>query len=376
MASLFKRPDSPFFWIRLNDNRRYATSCRVGTAAEKRRALQELGEAIKREAESGGAKKRHHWARWVPSWFDTKYGHNPSTANSYKTTWKTIQAYLLEKKLHSPEQVRREHALDYLAWRKKVGHMNGRKNGGKAIAHNTAVQEVKLLSIVMSEACRRSMINYNPCFRLGLKKEAARIKSALTDEHIQKLRAEIRKLLDSAKTDDEKEKARFMDTSFEFALAQGVRLFETHRPMSAFDTENMTVELVVKGSKTELRPMSNRLLELVQKWRAEGRTETYRKPAQRGLIWFKFFEALRIKDPSFATVSFHSTRVTVVSRLHEAGVSESVAMSLVGHASVAIHRKYRRVSSRETRDAWASVKMPPNDIPSAPGSPDSSDTTR
>lgn len=42
-------------------------------------------------------------------------------------------------------------------------------------------------------------------------------------------------------------------------------------------------------------------------------------------------------------LSFHSTRVTVVTRLARAGVQERVAMRYVGHASATIHRIYTRL---------------------------------
>jgi hypothetical protein len=45
-----------------------------------------------------------------------------------------------------------------------------------------------------------------------------------------------------------------------------------------------------------------------------------------------------VKSEDLKDVSFHSTRVTVISRLERAGAKEKTVMDLVNHASTTVHR--------------------------------------
>ena len=58
---------------------------------------------------------------------------------------------------------------------------------------------------------------------------------------------------------------------------------------------------------------------------------------------------------TLSPVSFHSLRYSAVSELKNAGVSESVAMDLVGHESSAISRHYTRIADGAKRDALAKL---------------------
>jgi integrase len=53
--------------------------------------------------------------------------------------------------------------------------------------------------------------------------------------------------------------------------------------------------------------------------------------------WVKFFSGLGLP------YSFHCLRVTVVTRLARAGISESQAMRYVGHSSTLVHALYRKL---------------------------------
>jgi integrase len=55
-------------------------------------------------------------------------------------------------------------------------------------------------------------------------------------------------------------------------------------------------------------------------------------------------------------ISFHSLRHTATSWLKNAGVSEAIAMDIVGHDSAAISRHYTHIDTSSKRAALA--KMP------------------
>ena len=80
------------------------------------------------------------------------------------------------------------------------------------------------------------------------------------------------------------------------------------------------------------------LLPLVKKARKEGRKTLVELPAQPSPRWIKFFKSIGLDD-----LCFHCTRVTVVTRLCEAGFSESQTMSYVGHTSELVHAVYRKM---------------------------------
>jgi integrase len=54
-------------------------------------------------------------------------------------------------------------------------------------------------------------------------------------------------------------------------------------------------------------------------------------------------------------LSFHSLRHTTTSLLRDAGVSQSVAMGFVGHASPAINQQYTHVGNEALRKAADSL---------------------
>jgi integrase len=112
---------------------------------------------------------------------------------------------------------------------------------------------------------------------------------------------------------------------------------------------------VPKGGEPYVAEMNPSLVPLIEELRASGVEYTYDRPLIPSLKWFKFFNQLRAKYPEFDRVSFHSTRVTCISRLERAGAPESAVMKLVGHSSTTIHRIYKRTKSDELQSFWSAV---------------------
>jgi len=54
-------------------------------------------------------------------------------------------------------------------------------------------------------------------------------------------------------------------------------------------------------------------------------------------------------------ISFHSLRYSTTSALKNAGVSEAVAMDLVGHETAAVSRNYTRIAHEAKREAIAKL---------------------
>jgi integrase len=56
--------------------------------------------------------------------------------------------------------------------------------------------------------------------------------------------------------------------------------------------------------------------------------------------------------------TFHSLRVTFITRCHRGGLSESEAMRLVNHSSQLVHRIYSRLNVEDVRGAQAKIPLP------------------
>ena len=72
---------------------------------------------------------------------------------------------------------------------------------------------------------------------------------------------------------------------------------------------------------------------------------TYDMPAQRARNWHRFFRKIGLPH-----ISFHCTRVTVITRLARAGVPEQQAMRFIGHATLEVHRIYQKLKTGDLSD--------------------------
>jgi integrase len=279
-----------------------------------------------------------------------------------------LNVFLESRGIRHPGQVRRDTCLAYPGWRRKVPHLN---SGKKLISPNTVILELKVLGKILFEAFVRGWIPANPCTRLKLQRVPSAVKSEITDAQVATIQAAIERRLQRAKTVQEKERANFLWTSFEVARLQGIRMSETCFRLDEVDFDNGTVLIHGKGNKVATVPLNPALVPLLQSLKAEGKEFTYNMPTRLpGLIWWKFFNELRRKDPSFKRVSFHSTRVSLISRMERAGAPESIVMSLVLHSSTTIHRVYRRVAPKELVPFWAAAGQASDHKSSPPENPD------
>lgn len=184
------------------------------------------------------------------------------------------------------------------------------------------------MGAVMQESLRRGWVVANPFARLGLSKREGKQKRAITRE-------EEKIIFDALRT---RNLARWMEESFLVAMRQGCRLKEVEVPLEQIDVKSMVVVFNVKGGKQHAAPLHKDLLPLVAKAKKEKRGVLVRLPQQPSPRWGEFFASIGMDD-----LCFHCTRVTVVTRLCEAGFSESQTMAYVGHASEAVHAIYRKM---------------------------------
>ena len=260
--------------------------------------------------------------RWVPGWIKYKYT-NLSTRTRTEICWTVLSQFLTEKKIFHPQEVTYQLCHDYAQWR-VVG-----ADGRKEVNLNTAKTELKRLSSIMGESVARGWVQYNPCHHLRMGYVASKEKRAISREE----EAEIfTKLKGNGKTF-----YPWMADAFLVGMRQGCRLAEVEIPLDKIDTDRMVVKFKTKGGRFHAAPLHKDLLPLVIRARAEKQDVLVRLGGSASVRFCNLFKEMGLK------LCFHCTRVTVVSRLCEAGFSESQTMAYVGHSSTLVHALYRKM---------------------------------
>lgn len=357
MSSVYKRKDSPFWWVGYTDEggarRLLSTNIKVSDSGAYRRALEFASNLKAKERSTIG--KGDGWDNWVPRFLAGRYTSTLSR-NRVNLVWRTLRTWLNENAICHPGQLARAHCFEFMDWRKSIGMFKGK--GINPVCHNTALYELKTLNMIMNEAVNRGIVTSNPCARLKIPKEDPKVKDEFTNEQLKLVLDLIDAKLAKAVAGGnqlEIDRADFLYVSAQIAMHQSCRMCETHFPLARVDFTNKAITYKAKGQTTETKRLNSVLIPLLKKLAAEGREFTYKKPRLPSLIWWKFFDEIRRKHPGFSNLSFHSLRVSGISRMERAGIPQSVVMKLVNHSSATTNRIYRRVTSPENDSAWAAL---------------------
>ena len=325
MASLIKRKGSPFWFIQYRQGDKWnkrSTGLRHSVSAETRKAREECAKQTLKELTVSKVGGESRWELWVLKFLEGRYADRQKTLARYKTTWRTWMIYLDKLRLDLPMHVTHVHCQDFIAWRQAP-----KTRGVYACGRNTAIYDLKTFGLIMSEAMRRGFITTNPARGLGLVK--SRPKEKYEIHAIEEMR--IRNALPDWPT--------WMGTALEIAMATGCRLRETVIELRNIDERAGTIYFVQKGGRPHTTALPPKLLPLIQRLRAEGRRTTLDMPDRPSKEWRRFFRSIDLPH-----LSFHCTRVTVVTRLARAGVPERHTMRFVGHSGTTVHRVYTRLS--------------------------------
>lgn len=258
--------------------------------------------------------------------------------------------FMNESNLAGPAAVTRGVCISYVAWRKKADPAAGKYTA----CHNTALIELKTLSVLLQEALIRGWIPHNPVRSLGIKREPTREKPELTHEDIAAIRAAI-------KTWPNLDQRHFLHVSFEIAIHHGCRIRETCFPLTQIDFDNQTMMVNAKGGKIRRVRIHPDLMPLFLQLRADGRTHTYdqkytnlgHRQFNPSRIWAHVFHTLGLKQKG---VSFHCTRVTVATWMARSNVHEAKAKAFLGHASTTVHRIYQRLRHEDLDPCLDAIK--------------------
>ena len=168
MASLVRRGDSPSWWVSYVDQdgvRQFkGTGYRRDDKDQTKLARALEAELSAREHQNQVATDDELWANWVGD-FLQRHARG-RTLERYDAAWRELYAFLREKNIRRPRELTYKEALAFLTWRTAQ-----KRRGGKNIKLNTALNDMKVMRLVMRQAVRLGYATGNPCDRLGVAKE-------------------------------------------------------------------------------------------------------------------------------------------------------------------------------------------------------------
>ncbi len=353
-TSVYQRTGRPCWYISYWDpatmKRKHATTrYRIDDPSSHKLALRLAMEKAQASAAFRAAAPAEVWSSWVERYLADRYRGQPKTLQRYSSAWDWWRVYLQELKLDHPAAVRYKHVLGFIDWRSRQ-----RRHCGKLVTRNTALTDLKVFGLIFREAVRRGFAPTNVVERLGLRRDPPAEKPEITDAEANL----IRQLL-VAREGGLPLQDRWMTITFEIALHHGCRLSETQVPMSAIDLQRGTIRFSAKGKNGVAKVYSNQIhpaiRPLLEKLKETGASITCRHPQMASKEWHLLLKG----HPDLKHLCFHSTRVTVITRLARAGVPIQQAMAYVGHASQTVHRIYTRLKAEDLTLCSAALAYPP-----------------
>jgi integrase len=339
MASYFTRNDSPFYWIRVQKPDGTwggkSSGIRINAEGALRKIKQLTAQDTMREMDFDAGGGAHRFDSWVPQHLRSHYP-NAKTVVRYLNAWSALSTYLAYREIISPQQVTYQVCMAYPEFR-----TNPPAKIIRARSFNTALTELKVFSAIMQEAVRRSYVNANPCVKLGFKRHKPKQKSEITIEE--------QAIIEEALTKQDE----WMRDCWLVAMRQGCRVAETAVPMRNIDLKTKTVAFNAKGSRIHAAPIHDDLLPLIKKATAQKRKTLVLVPKYAPKKWHQFFKRIGLGH-----LSFHCTRVTVVTRLARAGHTLTQTKAYVGHASDTVHAIYQRLAPVDVRHLGAALSNP------------------
>jgi integrase len=340
VASIFKRKDSPYWWLRKKDITGKwvgsSTKYRVDNQLETKRARQEAAQGTADELGDVAFRETERWDHWVDRFLAT-HCRDAGTLRGYQQSWHWIRSYLAEKRIVVACQLTYQDVFGFIGWRAKTGRK-------REIGKSTALRDIKVLRVNKRYAVRTGLATGNPCDRLGIRRPTPKVKRELTDEDIGKIYAGL------------KREDLWMTAAFALCLHTGCRIGEADLELVDLDRERGTITFknpkggTQRAFTTMLAPELDRVIRWVDQ---NGGAVAAKPPKAASQLFRKFFARNGIKG-----VSIHCTRVTFVSRLARSTVPERVARLAVNHSSEVVHRTYQRLGVDDLRQIEGAVTFP------------------
>lgn len=346
MASIFQRTGSSFFWIKYRDTAsgkqvRRSTGIPIGRPDSKQRAKRMEAEYTHKEMSAPKTREKDRFEAWADDYLATRY-RNEGTLRAARMALVDLMAFFRAHDIRVPRQVSYQHAAGFVRWR----------TSGAVLAKvhvNTAQQRFTTFSVLMGEAVRRGLAEYNPCREVRTQRVASREKQEITPQD----QAIIERELAFA--------PQWMRDQWLILMRQGCRIAETNIPIDRIDTQAMTVRIKIKGGKMHTQSLHPDLLPIVARAVSEGRATLLDAPTitSWSSVWCAFFKDLGMP------YSAHSCRVTVITRLLRAGHSPVMVCNFISH-TLEVNRIYRRLKPHDSASLLATLGASPS-LPTSNG---------
>lgn len=350
-TSVYTRSRSPFYYCAYVDPVSFkwvwrSTGIRIDDPRGKFKAFEFAKEKSKAAIAAGRPGAPEHWDTWVPGFIESYF--KGTTRLRVRSVWRHWREFFEAERITTPR------ALDYPAVMRFIDQRSRAvKPNGQFVKRNSVLGEVTYFSSIMKEACRRSFATSNPCSLVSRKLDPPdHEKPEITPAE----EARIRELL--------KKKPEWMRTCFEIAIHQGCRLRETQVPWSRVDLDRKTITFIGKGNRKFTTKLHPELVPILKPVKDRGDKFTCELPTHCQRDWWKFF-----KTNELGHLCFHCTRVTVITRLARAGVSPTVAMRFVNHASSSVHQIYQRLNLGDLDSAIIALSCVPGTESRVPPKP-------
>lgn len=341
IAYLYRRRNSAFWWIGFSKASRRppeSTKLRWDDPAQSRAAHDLLRQAQSEERLIGI--DRMKFSQWVPKFISERYGNHKANLKSYTNRWRSLFAFLSEKEIAFPNNLTAEHAWNYLFWR--TDPKTKRPAGIRTVRKNTALEELKFLRMLMRHAVVIGYAARNSLDGLRMTWEDQKEKPEILEADLPTIWKALRS------------EPQWMQDAFEIGFYTGCRLSETGIPLHRVDMDGETISLIGKGNRPFVIPLPPQLKPLFVRLKTSKRTKeaAVELPSTASVDFCHFFKTLGMP------YSFHSLRVSFITRCVRAGLPENATMMIVNHASVTISRLYQRWRAVDLRKAAASINHP------------------
>lgn len=355
--SVYQRAGRPTWYVAFDCPRRgrrvnVSTGFRLDVANGKLQAYAFAREQSQSGVTHTAAKNHERWEAWAETWLEVRYKNSPKTLTSYLGAWKHLSFFLRERQVVLPRQLQYEDVVAFVHWRERQVKTRSKRT----VSRNTALHNVKVLSRLMREAVRRGYAQGNPCVKLSedVPPDRAPEKPEFTNEQIEQVRAELARRAKLGRPSE------WMAIAFEIAIHQGCRLSATQIPMSRIDFNRWTITFHEKGQQEFTVPVHVGLRPLLLRLRDEGRTQTCTLPFHAPRNFTRVMRAIGLPH------TFHSTRVSVITRMARGDVTEQKAMAYVHHGSWAVHKIYSKLRPPDVAGVAEALGIPVQSAPSAP----------
>jgi integrase len=233
----------------------------------------------------------------------------------------------------------------FLTHRKKAGNQAPDKSrNGKALANSTINRDLGVLKSIVNRAVFNGLLEKNPIQRVRAFREESRDRTLTLEEY------ETLLALCSPR----------LSAIVQLAYWTGMRKGEIlGLRWDQVDFQNKVVNLEAADTKTQEKrevPLTEALLGLLKRTpKTLGCPCVFTERGKR-IIDIKTAFLKAVRAAGIKNFRFHDLRHCAVTNLRKAGVNDSVIMSISGHKTYAMFKRYNRIDRKDRVDALKQVE--------------------